>query len=96
MGVVIGDRAYQNRGYGRDATRTLLHHLFTTSSLNSIYLYTFADNARAQRAFAAAGFHETEHGPRFTLDVGEFEGVKMEITRQEFLEQSPAPVSSAK
>ncbi|MCC7161326.1 MAG: GNAT family N-acetyltransferase [Anaerolineae bacterium] len=85
LGVVIGAREYQNRGYGRDATRTLLHHLFTTSSLNLIYLYTFRENVRAQHAFAAVGFRVTERGPRFTPDVGEFDGVKMEITRQEFL-----------
>src|SRR2546421_283704 len=34
MGVVMGDRAYQNRGYGRDAIRALLRHLFTSSSLH--------------------------------------------------------------
>lgn len=85
MGVVIGERAFQNRGYGRDATRTLLHHLFTTSSLNCIYLYTFADNVRAQRSFAAVGFRVTERGPRFTPEVGEFDGVRMEILREDFL-----------
>lgn len=87
LGIVIGERAYQNRGYGRDATRTLLHHLFTVSSLDVIYLYTFANNVRARRSFAAVGFRATEQGPRFTPEVGEFEGVKMEITRREFLEQ---------
>jgi len=87
MGVVIGARTFQNRGYGRDAVRTLLRHLFTTSSLNSIYLYTFAENTRARRAFTAAGFRTTEQGPRYTPDVGEFDGVRMEITRQEFLAQ---------
>lgn len=92
MGVVIGARAYQNRGYGRDATRTLLHHLFTSSSLNMIYLYTFVDNVRARRAFAAVGFRVTEQGRRFTPDVGEFEGVRMELTRQEFLEQELNPM----
>lgn len=86
LGVVIGAREYQNRGYGRDAARTLLRHLFTSSSLNLIYLYTFQENVRAQHAFAAAGFRVTERGPRFTPDVGEFNGVKMEITRQDFLE----------
>lgn len=90
MGVVIGERAYQNRGYGRDAVRTLLQHLFTTSSLNLIYLYTFADNVRARHAFTAVGFRVTDHGPRFTPDVGEFDGVKMEITRQEFLDKTPS------
>lgn len=87
MGIVIGERTYQDRGYGRDAVRTLLRHLFTTSSLERIYLYTFADNLRAQHAFAAAGLRVVEQGPRFTPDVGEFIGVRMEIARSEFLAQ---------
>lgn len=86
MGIVIGVRAFRNHGYGRDAVRTLLHHLFTTSSLNTIYLYTFADNIRARRAFLAVGFRITEQGPRFTPEVGEFDALRMEITRQEFLD----------
>jgi RimJ/RimL family protein N-acetyltransferase len=90
LGIVIGERAYQNRGYGRDAINTLLHHLYTSSSLNLIYLYTFAENVRAQRAFTAAGFRVTSQGPRFTPDLGEFEGVRMEITRAEFLERHAA------
>ncbi len=95
MGVVMGDRDYQNRGYGRDAVRTLLHHLFTSSSLHTIYLYTFAENLRAQHAFAAVGFRVTETGPRYTPDIGEFEGVRMEITRQEFLKSETAPVEKS-
>jgi len=92
MGIIIGESAYQDRGYGRDAVRTLLRHLFTTSSLERIYLYTFADNVRAQHAFAATGFRVVEQGPRFTPDVGEFIGVRMEIGRSEFLERVfPAP-----
>jgi RimJ/RimL family protein N-acetyltransferase len=87
MGVVIGERAYWDRGYGRDAVRAMLRHLFTSSSLTLIYLYTFVENERAQRAFAAVGFRVTERGPRFTPDVGEFQGIRMELTRQEFLER---------
>ena len=86
LGIVIGERAYQNRGYGRDGIRTLLRHLYTSSSLDTIFLYTFADNHRAQRAFAAVGFRMTERGRRFTPEVGEFDGIRMQITRQEFLE----------
>lgn len=85
LGIVIGARVYQARGYGRDAVYTLLHHLFTSSSLNMIYLYTFVDNVRAQRAFAAVGFRETERALRFTSEAGEFDSVRMEITRGEFL-----------
>jgi RimJ/RimL family protein N-acetyltransferase len=95
MGIVIGERAYQNRGYGRDAVHTLLHHLYTSSSLDQIYLYTFADNVRAQHSFAGAGFHVTETGMRFTPDIGEFDSVKMEITRAEFLARDLAKANES-
>ena len=85
LGIVIGERGYQNRGYGRDAVTALLRHLYTSSSLDLIYLYTFADNLRAQHAFAAVGFRQVERGMRFTPEVGEFDGVKMQVTRAEFL-----------
>lgn len=94
MGIVIGERAYQNRGYGRDAARTLLRHLFTTSSLNSIYLYTFADNLRAQHSFERAGFRVTERSMRFTPEVGEFSSVRMELERAEFLESERKPLAN--
>jgi RimJ/RimL family protein N-acetyltransferase len=87
LGLVIGEREYQNRGYGRDAVRALIKHLFSSSSLDKLYLYTFAENMRAQRAFAAVGFRITERGMRFTPDVGEFDGVRMELTRAEFLDK---------
>lgn len=92
LGVVIGEQSYWGRGYGRDAMRTLLRHLFSSSSLNSIYLYTFAENIRAQRAFTAVGFRVTERARRFTPDVGEFDSVRMEITRAEFVEIDLKPV----
>ncbi|HZQ07496.1 MAG TPA: GNAT family N-acetyltransferase [Anaerolineae bacterium] len=92
LGIVIGERAYWNRGYGRDAVQALLQHLFTSSSLGTIYLYTFADNIRAQHSFAAVGFRVSERGPRFTPDVGEFDSVRMEITRQEFLQRHPPKI----
>lgn len=86
LGIVIGEKEYWGRGYGRDAIHTLLRHIFSSASLTRIYLYTFANNERAQRAFAAAGFNVVERGRRFTVEVGEFDGVKMEITRTQFLE----------
>ena len=96
MGIVIGERAYWSRGYGRDAVQTLLRHLFSSSSLNTVYLITFADNLRAQRAFAAAGLRVTDRGMRFTPDVGEFEGVRMEITRREFMQLDLKQVENQK
>jgi RimJ/RimL family protein N-acetyltransferase len=81
LGIVIGEKDYWGKGYGRDAISTVIRHLFTTSSLERIYLYTFLDNLRAQKSFSAAGFRTVDHERRFTPDVGEFDGVQMEITR---------------
>jgi RimJ/RimL family protein N-acetyltransferase len=87
LGIVLGEKEYWGRGYGRDAVRTVVEHLFTTSSLERVYLYTFIDNLRAQRSFAAAGFHTVDHGRRFTPDLGEFDGVQMEFTRADFAKE---------
>ena len=84
LGIVIGEKRYWGKGYGRDAVRTIIHHIFTTTSLDRIYLYTFSNNYRAQRAFKAAGFREIGRGRRYTPDIGEFEGVEMEVTRVDF------------
>ncbi len=84
LGIVIGEKAYWGQGYGRDAVHTVVRHVFMTSSLNRVYLYTFADNLRAQRAFTAAGFHEVGRGRRYTPDIGEFEGVEMQVLRSDF------------
>ena len=40
LGIMIGDRRYWGAGYGTDAVRTLLDHIFTTTDLDSVYLHT--------------------------------------------------------
>jgi RimJ/RimL family protein N-acetyltransferase len=85
LGIVIGEHAYWAKGYGRDTIMTLLHHIFKSTSLVSVNLFTFTDNVRAQRCFAACGFRVVGTGKRFSPDIGEFEGIEMEITRDEFL-----------
>ncbi len=86
LGIVIGEKNYWGQGYGRDAIQTIIRHIFATSSLNRIYLYTFADNYRAQHSFLAAGFREVGRGRRYTPDIGEFDGIEMQVTREEFEE----------
>jgi len=56
LGIMIGDRDYWNRGYGTDAITALLHHVFTTTKLNRIYLNTLDWNLRAQSCFRKCGF----------------------------------------
>jgi RimJ/RimL family protein N-acetyltransferase len=56
LGVTIGVREYWGQGYGTDAVRTLVSHLFTKTALGRIYLKTLDWNERARRSFEKAGF----------------------------------------
>lgn len=81
LGIVIGERDAWGHGYGRDAVRTLARHGLANLGLDRIVLYTFPDNVRAQRAFAAAGFRHVRTLRRFTIERGTHEEVEMEMRR---------------
>jgi RimJ/RimL family protein N-acetyltransferase len=92
LGIVIGENASWGQGYGRDAINTLLRHIFETTALERINLFTFPENLRAQRCFAACGFHTVGNARRFSPDIGEFDGIEMEITRREFRARQSYPI----
>jgi len=56
LGVCIGDRTFQGRGYGREAIQLLLKFGFEELNLNRISLSVFADNWRAIRTYQKVGF----------------------------------------
>jgi RimJ/RimL family protein N-acetyltransferase len=56
LGIMIGDKAYWNQGYGTEVMLLLQRHCFATLNLNRVYLRVYADNVRAQRAYEKAGF----------------------------------------
>ncbi len=85
LGILIGERAYWGKGFGRDAVTTMLRYLFETTTLERINLFTFSENLRAQRCFAACGFRSLGMTRHFSPDIGDFNGLEMEITRREFL-----------
>lgn len=84
LGIAIGESAYWGQGYGRDAVATLLRFAFETTVLDRINLYTFVDNVRAQKCFIACGFRALSTARRFSPDIGEYDGIEMEITRGDF------------
>ena len=68
LGIMIGDKDYWSQGYGTDIVKTLLRHLFTTKSLNRIYLHTLTWNIRAQKAFEKCGFVSVKEVRRYGYD----------------------------
>ena len=83
LGIVIGDREYWGRGYGRDAVATLVDHGFAELGLRQITLYTFPENKRAQRAFEAVGFRKVGAVERFSLERGTHTEYQMVITPED-------------
>jgi RimJ/RimL family protein N-acetyltransferase len=56
LGIMIGEKAYWNQGYGADAVRTLLGLAFGEMNLNRLYLRVDADNGRGIRCYEKVGF----------------------------------------
>ena len=59
VGLLIGDKACWNKGYGTEVMCLLLRHGFGTLNLNRIFLHVDAENLGGIRAYEKAGFvHE--------------------------------------
>lgn len=84
LGIVIGEPTEWGKGYGARAVALLLRHLFETTPLERVYLFTYSENIRAQHCFASAGFRALGTTQRFLPELGERAGIEMEITRREF------------
>ncbi len=56
FGIFIGDKHHWGKGYGTDATRTLLRFAFQEANLHRIELEVFAFNPRAIRVYEKVGF----------------------------------------
>jgi RimJ/RimL family protein N-acetyltransferase len=58
FGINISERAYWDKGYGRDAVRVLLDYAFKHRNMRKMWLTVYADNERAIRSYKALGFKE--------------------------------------
>lgn len=56
LGIIIGESAYWNQGYGTEALNLFVKHLFEEMRLGIVYLHTLEWNIRARRAFEKCGF----------------------------------------
>jgi RimJ/RimL family protein N-acetyltransferase len=56
MGIMIGDRAFWNLGYGIDTVVTSLNYFFTRTNMHRVHLKTLIWNIRAQKCFHKCGF----------------------------------------
>lgn len=84
FGILIGDKAYWNQGYGTEAVRLLCQHGFYTLNLNRIFLHVFETNPRAIRAYEKAGFvHEGRERQAEFKDGKYINVLRMSLLRDE-------------
>jgi len=58
LGIGIGDKAYWNKGYGREAVGLLLDYAFRLRNWRRVWLRVWGNNERGIRAYRACGFVE--------------------------------------
>ncbi|MGE3961393.1 MAG: GNAT family N-acetyltransferase [Dehalococcoidia bacterium] len=68
LGITIGNRDFWSRGYGADAVRCMLRHLFHDMRLKRVFLHTLSWNYRAQASFEHAGFRPVRRVSRGGYD----------------------------
>ena len=94
LGIVIGDREYWGRGYGRDAVNVMLDYGFRYLGSRRIDLTTLAKNARAIGCFLACGFVQEGRPRKVVWIEGEYvDLVNMSILREEWQQNSDAAPS---
>ena len=85
FGIFIGDKDYWSKGYGTDATRTLLNFAFEELGLNRVELWVYDFNPRAIRAYEKAGFRKDGIRRQALYREGEFhDEILMCILRAEW------------
>jgi RimJ/RimL family protein N-acetyltransferase len=88
VGIGIGERAYQSKGYGSDALRVLLGYAFRELNLYRVGLNVFSYNTRAIRAYEKVGFtHEGTLRAALYRDGQHYDLLYMSVLRPEWFAQ---------
>ncbi len=88
IGIVIGEKAYWNQGYGRDTMRLMLQYGFCNLNLHRIFLKVYERNVRGIKAYEHAGFqHEGRMRQAAFLDGRYYDVLFMSVLSEEFFGQ---------
>jgi RimJ/RimL family protein N-acetyltransferase len=90
LGITIGDRDYQNRGYGKDTVRLLTRYAFRLLNMQKVWLTTNGTNLRAQKAFQASGYEEEARQRRHIWLDGKYDDLVYMAAFREDARPEPA------
>lgn len=91
-GILIGEPADWDRGFGREIARRMLKYAFTSLNLNRVSLRVSADNTRALHSYQGAGFVQEGVLRSAGFRDGKYDDlIIMSALRDEWLERQPEP-----
>ena len=86
VGITIGEKEYQEKGYGTEAMEILLKYGFKTVNLNRIQLRVYEFNSRAINSYNKIGFIEEGRMRQAIFINGEYHDIIfMSILQEEWL-----------
>ncbi|MGQ9700022.1 MAG: GNAT family N-acetyltransferase [Candidatus Bipolaricaulaceae bacterium] len=85
LGIVIGEKDFWGKGFGREALRVLLRYAFLELGLHRVELETFSFNVRALRCYEAVGFKKVGVRRQALFRDGAFHDlILMDLLAEEF------------
>jgi RimJ/RimL family protein N-acetyltransferase len=86
--ILIGDKEFWGKGYGRDAVRTVLRYAFLELGLESVSLRVYDFNNRAIRCYEKCGFEKVGTSDKYSplMEPGQ---IYMTATRERFFAENP-------
>lgn len=88
VGIMIGEKEYQGKGYGTEAMELLLEYGFKTVNLNRIHLRVYEFNSKAINSYNKIGFVEEGRMRQAMFVNGEYhDTIFMSILQEEWLKE---------
>ena len=95
LGILIGDKEFQGKGYGQEASRLLLDYAFNLLNLHSVMLGAFSFNERALAVYRKIGFREIGRRREARIIAGKaYDVVEMDLLEDEFRQRWPSVVGN--
>lgn len=91
--ILLGDKAFWDRGCGTDAIETLLGYAFAGLGLGSVNLRVYDFNKRAIRCYEKCGFVHAGTVPRYPEAVPGPTELYMVVTKDCFLSRKPDAIA---
>jgi RimJ/RimL family protein N-acetyltransferase len=84
-GITIGEKEYQNKGYGTEAMELLVEYGFNTLNMNRIELIVYEFNIRAYKSYHKVGFIEEGRKRQARYHNGKYHNeIIMSILREDW------------